>query len=132
MGADVARVPRMNLCHVATHMHWTEHGRVAERKRIVLSARRSCADKRHRRNSGDRKETSQLFSLRWKVLASPRYPRKKKNARSHRMLVCRLRAPPLPRQEALPVESAPFAWRERSGQVAPSPGSRRPRDTAWI
>ena len=32
--ADVARVPRMNLCDVTTHVHRAEHGRVAERERI--------------------------------------------------------------------------------------------------
>jgi hypothetical protein len=44
----------MNLCYVTTHVHWAEHGRVAERERIVLSARRSCSDQRHRGNRGDR------------------------------------------------------------------------------
>ena len=62
--ADVARIPRMNLCDGTTHVHWTEHRRVAERERIVLSARGSRSDKPDRGNSGDRKETSQLFSLR--------------------------------------------------------------------
>src|SRR5215213_11627912 len=56
--ADVARVPRMNLCYVTTHVHWAEHGRVAERERIVLSARRRCSDKSDSGNSGDRKQTS--------------------------------------------------------------------------
>jgi len=71
MIADVARVPRVNPCYVATHVHWAEHGRVAERKRIFLSARWSCSDKRYRRNSGDRNETSQLFSLRGKLEPEP-------------------------------------------------------------
>jgi hypothetical protein len=68
--ADVARVPRMNLCDVTTHVHWAEHGCVAKRERIVLSARRRCPDKPDRGNSGDRKETSQRFSLRGKFRGS--------------------------------------------------------------
>jgi hypothetical protein len=54
----------MNPCYVATHVHRAEHGRVAERERIFLGARRSCSDKRSYRNSGDREQTSQVFSLR--------------------------------------------------------------------
>jgi len=64
VGADVARVPRMDIRHVTTHVHRTKQGRVTESERIVLSARRSCADKSHRPNGGDSKEASQLPSVR--------------------------------------------------------------------
>ena len=88
--ADVARVPRMNLCNVTTHVHRAEHGRVTERERIFLGARRGCSDKRHRGNSGDRKETAQLFSLRGISETSPRYPRCEVQRKRYRVLVCRL------------------------------------------
>src|SRR5215208_1222716 len=64
VGADLARVARMDLRHVTADVHWTDYGRVTERERIVLSACRRRAYKSHRRNGGDRKETSQLSSLR--------------------------------------------------------------------
>ena len=109
--ADVARVPRMNLCDGTTHVHWAEHRRVAERERIVLSARGSCCDKPDGGNSGDRKETSQLFSLRGKSEAMPRYPtcdelRKRLPALPVASDGVR---PPAPAAGALPVESARFA-----------------------
>jgi len=62
----------MDLRHVTADVHWTDYGRVTERERIVLSACRRRAYKSHRRNGGDRKETSQLSSLRGKGGTLPR------------------------------------------------------------